>query len=146
MVPSAFVFLESLPLTRNKKLDRAALPLPEGAAFAHAVYVAPRTDTEHLLVMLWQENLALEQVGIEDNYFSIGGDSIRSIALVARARAKNIHFSIKDLFSNPTIKALAAEVEAGGFETEELEQLDSFSLLSDDEKEFLFDRLNDGGE
>ncbi len=75
MVPSAFVRMESLPLTGNGKLDRRALPVPEGDAFAHAGYEAPLGEIEVALARIWSELLGVEQVGRHDNFFALGGHS-----------------------------------------------------------------------
>uniref|UniRef100_UPI002626B754 AMP-binding enzyme n=1 Tax=uncultured Shewanella sp. TaxID=173975 RepID=UPI002626B754 len=74
MVPAVIMFIEQVPLTINGKLDRAALPTPEFTATAG--YVAPRNEKERQLCAIWQTVLGLEQVGIEDHFFQIGGDSI----------------------------------------------------------------------
>ena len=106
MVPSFFVSLEAMPFTPNGKLDRKALPAPEGAEIHHE-YIAPRTPTEQTLVDIWQNILHLNQIGIHDNFFELGGDSIVSIQVISRARQKGIHLKTKDLFQKPTIAGLA---------------------------------------
>jgi amino acid adenylation domain-containing protein len=84
MVPSAFVTLDALPLSRNGKVDRRALPVPNTTATAVG-YEAPRTDTEQALATIWAEVLGVDRVGIHDNFFELGGDSILSIQVVSRA-------------------------------------------------------------
>ena len=107
-MPSAFVVLEAWPLNGNGKIDRARLPAPGGAAYAREQFVAPAGALELRLAALWQANLgSAEPIGAHDNYFAIGGDSIRSIGLVSAARAEGLRFAIKDLFAHPTIAELA---------------------------------------
>ncbi|MBD3009883.1 non-ribosomal peptide synthetase [Streptomyces sp. 5-10] len=110
MVPSAFVTLPALPVTVNGKLDEAALPAPD---FARATTLrAPRTAPERLLCALFAEVLGLPEVGVDDNFFHLGGDSIVSIQLVARARTAGLAFSPKDVFRHQTVAALAAAAGA----------------------------------
>ncbi len=110
MVPAAFVVLEAIPLTPNGKVDRQALPAPSDARpQLEQAYVAPRTPAEEALARIWATVLQIEQVGVHDNFFSLGGDSIRSLSVAARARAQGLSFSLQDLFRWPTIAALVAE-------------------------------------
>src|SRR6185369_15208893 len=108
-VPQAFVTLEQWPLTVNGKLDKRALPAPDGNRLQRArEYVAPRTEAEKVLVQIWAEVLRVETVGIHDNFFELGGDSILSIQIVARARRAELYLTPRDLFQQQTIAALAA--------------------------------------
>ncbi|UWF47514.1 non-ribosomal peptide synthase/polyketide synthase [Pseudomonas sp. N3-W] len=109
MVPVQWLFLDHLPLTPNGKLDRKALPTPDANA-AQRDYVAPRTALEQQLVQVWQDILKIERVGISDNFFTLGGDSIISIQVVSRARQAGIRFTPKDLFQQQTIEGLATVV------------------------------------
>jgi amino acid adenylation domain-containing protein len=109
MVPSALVVLPSLPLSPNGKLDRAALPVPE--VRVNATPAAPSSDTERAIAAVWQELLALPQVGVDDSFFVLGGDSL----LLARVhgRLSTLYpgrFTLTDLFKYPTVRALAAQV------------------------------------
>src|SRR5262249_19106163 len=79
MVPSAFVLLDILPLTPNGKVDRRALPAPDLVSQRRDQYVAPRNDRERALCRIWADVLALERVGVTDDFFAVGGDSILSI-------------------------------------------------------------------
>ncbi|MGH3764518.1 MAG: amino acid adenylation domain-containing protein, partial [Pseudonocardiaceae bacterium] len=108
MVPAAFVTLDKLPLNRNGKLDRRALPTPNWGLVAGGDYVPPRTDVERVLAEIWAQVLGLDRVGVEDNFFSLGGDSILSIQVVSRARQAGVMLLPKDLFTYPTVGALAA--------------------------------------
>ncbi|HYR10943.1 MAG TPA: amino acid adenylation domain-containing protein, partial [Longimicrobium sp.] len=106
MVPADVVLLERLPLTPNGKLDRAALPAPEPAP-AQVPYVAPRTPVEEALAEIWAQVLGRERVGVEENFFALGGDSILSIQVATRARRAGIRVSPRQMFDHPTIAALA---------------------------------------
>jgi amino acid adenylation domain-containing protein/non-ribosomal peptide synthase protein (TIGR01720 family) len=109
MVPAQWQFLEQLPLTPNGKLDRKALPAPD-VSQSQREYVAPSTPLEQQLAEVWQDILKIERVGVTDNYFALGGDSIISIQLVSRARQQGIGFTPKDLFQQQTVQKLAAVV------------------------------------
>ena len=110
MVPSAFVALASLPLTANGKLDHAALPAAEPTA--ETAYQPPRTPEEALLCELVGDLLGMARVGAGDNFFHLGGDSISSIQLVGRARARGLVLSPRDIFASPTMRELAAAARA----------------------------------
>ncbi|WP_226341228.1 non-ribosomal peptide synthetase [Gemmobacter serpentinus] len=112
MVPAAFVALEALPLTANGKVDRAALPAPQ--AEAPPDYTAPRTPREAALAVIWAEVLGRDRIGIHDNFFASGGDSMRAVTLAARARDQGLRLSLGSLFRHQTIAALAL---AEDFET-----------------------------
>ncbi|MBW4483046.1 MAG: amino acid adenylation domain-containing protein [Tildeniella torsiva UHER 1998/13D] len=107
MVPSAFVTLETLPLTPNGKLDRQALPVPETLA-AHAAHRLPTTPAEKTLTQIWAQVLGLERVSVDDNFFSLGGDSILSIQVIAKANQAGLSLTPKQLFDHQTVAALAA--------------------------------------
>ena len=109
MMPSAFVMLKVLPITPNGKVDRRALPAPDQARpELEKSFVAPRTSTEEVLAVIWVEVLGLKQVGIHDNFFELGGHSLQAIQLVSKISvAINLDFSVKLLFSHPTIAELA---------------------------------------
>ncbi|WP_082083421.1 non-ribosomal peptide synthetase [Pseudoalteromonas piscicida] len=110
MVPSHFTLIEQIPLTGNGKLDRKALPAPE--LQADNLYVAPRNALETQLCEIWQQVLGLEQVGIEDNFFSIGGDSISAIRLMnACNKALDLNIPISALFEHTHIAAIVDNLE-----------------------------------
>ncbi|MGW9367333.1 condensation domain-containing protein, partial [Streptomyces albidoflavus] len=113
MVPAAFVTLDALPLNAAGKLDRAALPAPHFTAGTTA-YTAPRTETEQLLAGIWAEILGVERVGVDDNFFDLGGDSIISLQVVSRARRAGLALTSRDVFLNPTVAALAPAVQPAG--------------------------------
>ena len=108
MIPSFFIFMDKIPLTQNGKIDRNALPTPDASVRnLQNEYVAPRSPLESELAQIWSEVLKIEKVSTHDNFFSIGGDSIISIQIVSKARAKGIYFNVRDIFNHPTIIALA---------------------------------------
>lgn len=107
MLPSAFMVLDVLPLTSNGKVDYKALPQVDISAQIKDDYVAPRNATEKTLCQIWQELLRVENVGIDDNFFALGGDSILSIQAAARANRANIVIKNKQFFDYPTIRELA---------------------------------------
>ncbi|MGW2715712.1 condensation domain-containing protein, partial [Streptomyces sp. NPDC001356] len=111
MLPAAFVTVPELPLTANGKVDRRRLPAPDWSAGGERSHRAPRTEPERVLAGIWADLLGLEQVGVDDNFFMLGGDSILSIQVVSRARAAGLTLSPRDLFRHPTVAELAA---AGG--------------------------------
>ncbi|MFE3141389.1 amino acid adenylation domain-containing protein [Streptomyces scopuliridis] len=113
MVPSAFVVLDRIPLNANGKVDRAALPAPDPAGDGGAGYVAPRPGVEEVLAGIWAEVLGAGRVGAYDNFFDLGGDSILSIQLVAKARRAGVEISSRDVFARQTVAALAAVATAG---------------------------------
>ena len=123
MVPGAFVPLAALPVTANGKIDRAALPPPPPAAGRDAVHAAPQTELERTIARTWQEALRIEQVGVDDNFFDLGGHSLLMMkvhGLLSAAIGREI--PIVDLFTYPSVRSLArrlAEPEAApGFEDE----------------------------
>jgi len=107
MVPAAIVLLNALPLTPNGKLDRKALPTPDLTA-STSVRRAAHSTEEELLCSLFAEILGVSGVGIEDNFFALGGDSINSIQLVAKARKAGLIISPRDVFEHQSVEALAA--------------------------------------
>ena len=114
MVPGVFVILDALPLTPGGKVDRRALPPPEGArAGWRAPYASPRTPVEAMLCELWAQVLGVERVGIRDNFYDLGGHSLKATQLVSRIqRLFEVDLRIKDLLETLTVAGLAERVEA----------------------------------
>ncbi len=111
MIPAIIMVLDAMPLTSNGKLDRKALPSPDGTRpELKSTYVAPRNEHERLLAEIWAEVLGIEQIGIQDNFFELGGDSLMSIRVVARASKAGLTITTKQLFQHQTIAELAAVV------------------------------------
>lgn len=109
MTPVAFIPLNSLPLTPNGKIDRKSLPVPEDVR-PFAGYVAPRNTVEQQLAGIWQDVLEIEQVGIHDNFFDLGGASIQSLQVVAHANMAGIRLSAESIFEYQTIAELAEHI------------------------------------
>ncbi len=108
MVPAVFVRLDALPLNPSGKVDRRALPAPEGLVEAGEAYEGPRTRAEEVLARIWAEVLRVEAVGIRDNFFALGGDSILSLQVLARASDAGLRLSPKQIFQHQTVAELAA--------------------------------------
>ncbi|RZU76659.1 amino acid adenylation domain-containing protein [Micromonospora kangleipakensis] len=109
LVPAAFVRLDDLPLTANGKLDRDRLPAPEQVRQA---YVAPRTDAEALVAEVFAEILQVEKVGARDDFFALGGNSLRGMRAMARIRSEvDLDVPMRSLFSHPVVADLAAQIE-----------------------------------
>ena len=110
MVPSDFVLLDCFPLTPNGKINREALPDPQlNRAKASHTYLPPTNEDQRIMADIWSEVLKVEKVGIRDNYFALGGDSIRSITILSLARERGVSFSLNDLLQRQTIESLLAE-------------------------------------
>src|SRR5262249_12326795 len=104
---------EALPLSANGKLDRRALPaVGEEQQAASQSYVAPRTPVEAALAQIWQEVLGLKQaVGIHDNFFALGGDSILRLQVLFRAKQQGLHFTVKQILQHQTLAQLSTVVQ-----------------------------------
>ncbi|GAA2526042.1 amino acid adenylation domain-containing protein [Winogradskya humida] len=111
LVPAAYVVMRELPMTANQKLDRNALPAPDSYADDDRPYAEPRTETERLLAKLWTEALKLDRVGINDDFFDLGGHSLAVVRLAARACDQGIAIGVADILENPTVASLAAAVD-----------------------------------
>lgn len=114
MIPSVFVGLGALPLTPNGKLDRKALPEPDvGARFGH-VFVAPRNRTEEMLARIWAEVLRIDEIGVHDNFFDLGGHSLLSTQIASRIRnAFGFDVPLKAVFEAQTVAEMAEVVDVG---------------------------------
>jgi amino acid adenylation domain-containing protein len=135
MLPAAFVALERLPLTPNGKLDRRALPTPEaGRLAADDAYTAPRGPMEEALAAVWASVLNVDRVGVHDNFYALGGDSIRILRVVSAARERGIPLSIRDVARNPTVAALAALPHTGSDGGDEAVHTEPFSVISAEDR------------
>ncbi len=118
MVPAAFVVLDALPLTSNGKVDRKALPAPEGDAYARGSYEAPLGEVEAALAEIWAEVLGLDRVGRWDHFFELGGHSLLAIKLIERMRRVGLYMEVRALFTTPVLAELALEVGRASSEVE----------------------------
>jgi amino acid adenylation domain-containing protein len=108
MVPASFVMMDKLPLSANGKVDRKALPKPEMGTASSKEYLAPRTDIERTIAEVWKEVLKQDQVGVHDDFFELGGDSLLATQVMSRInRLFNIHIPLRRLFEVRRIEALA---------------------------------------
>jgi amino acid adenylation domain-containing protein len=124
MVPQHFVKLDSMPLTPNGKVDRKALPKPELGVAPGKEYVAPRTETERTIAMVWKEVLGQERVGVHDDFFELGGHSLLATQVISRIEgALNIELSLRSLFESPTVAGLAETIARS-----QIEQADGKTL------------------
>jgi amino acid adenylation domain-containing protein len=140
MVPSAIVTLDALPLTRNGKVDTAALPSPDAIATEHTI-VAPRNAIEQGLADIWCQVFRVEQVGVEDNFFDLGGHSLLATQVISRIRSTfHVQLPLRSLFDTPTVAGLAEQIAALPQNSEEEEVarlLQELEGLSDEEAERL---------
>ncbi len=107
MVPAHLVFVPQMPLTPNGKLDRKALPAPDVSQMQQA-YVAPVSPLELQLAGIWQDVLKVERVGLEDNFFDLGGHSLQVVVMLSRVRAVlGVDVAVKDFYAQGSLGALA---------------------------------------
>ena len=112
MIPSYFIQLEKMPLTLNGKIDRKALPEPEGKINTGVEYEAPRNELEEKLVKIWSEVLKVDGIGINDNFFELGGHSLKATSLVSKIHKEvKVGVPIREVFKNPTIKGMSEYIE-----------------------------------
>ena len=138
LIPAVFIWLPALPLLPNGKLDRRALPLPGPARpELEEQYVGPRTPIEEILVGIWSQVLGVEQVGVHDNFFALGGDSIRSIQVLALFKQRGLSCSLTQLFQQQTIARLADVVTAEEMGLQVSVPGHPFSFIVDEDRQHL---------
>ena len=107
MLPHIFTHLDEMPLTSSGKISRKTLPEIDLENISNDTeYVAPITETEKLLCSIVSETLGIEKIGVEDDFFEFGGDSLKAIEYVSKAHAQGVYFALQDVFDNPTVKLL----------------------------------------
>jgi nonribosomal peptide synthetase DhbF len=113
MIPSRWVFLDSFPLTPNRKVDRRALPAPENNINSSAAYVPPTTESEIRVAAIWEQLLKHPRVGVNDNFFDLGGHSLIVVQLQNLLRKQFcVEVSLVELFQRPTVAAIASLLDA----------------------------------
>ncbi|MCK4260292.1 MAG: amino acid adenylation domain-containing protein, partial [Halanaerobiales bacterium] len=147
MIPSYFVQLDELPLTPNGKLDRKALPEPQGSIKVETSYLAPRNSNEVELVKIWSELLEVEKIGINDNFFDLGGHSLKATQLTARVfKEMNVELPLREIFAKPTVEELAEYIRAASKSIyaaiEPVEDKNYYQLSSAQKRMFFINQLN----
>ncbi|HEV8316459.1 MAG TPA: amino acid adenylation domain-containing protein, partial [Vicinamibacterales bacterium] len=146
MQPHAVVWLDALPLTRNGKVDRRALPRPEGhrgGGVRQATLTRAATPVEEVLSAIWADVLGLDEIGIEENFFALGGDSIRAIQVRARAAQRGLTLTHEQLFEHQTIASLARVVELDRAPATVIEPLPPFALTPEEDRSRLPEGVED---
>ncbi|MCK4257942.1 MAG: amino acid adenylation domain-containing protein, partial [Halanaerobiales bacterium] len=111
MIPSYFIQIEKLPYTSNGKIDRKALPELDGNITIGVSYEVPQNKSEEKLVQIWENVLAVDNLGIDHNFFEVGGHSLKATVLIAKIHKElNVQVSLSDIFKNPTIRELASYI------------------------------------
>lgn len=131
MIPASFIALPEMPRTPNGKIDFNALPAPDSTRpDLEEALVVPVSHIEQILADIWAEVLYMDEVGIHDNFFSLGGDSILSIQIVSKALEAGIRLTTTQIFEHPTIAGLSAVVDTSGMITAEQESVTGSVLLT----------------
>jgi len=148
MIPSHFVRLDKIPLTPNGKIDRNALPGLETCIDTGSSYETPRNETEKMLTEVWEEVLTVSKPGINDNFFQLGGHSLKAMAVVSNIHKQlNVKLAITEVFKRPTIKKFSAYInneEKNIYSSiEPVEQKDFYPLSSAQQRLFVLNRLEE---
>ena len=132
MLPSVFAFLDSFPLLSNGKLNLRALPEPDSEQHSREAFVEPRSDLERQLAEIWRKVLSVEQVGIHDNFFDLGGHSLMAILVINGIRIEMEEpVDVVDLFTNPTVSEMAEFLMQRGQETDSVvDESDSTATMA----------------
>ncbi|MCX8130383.1 MAG: amino acid adenylation domain-containing protein [Clostridia bacterium] len=140
MVPAYFIRMEKMPLSQNGKVDRKALPKPTVSIGAGAVYESPANKTEEEIAAIWSDVLKVENIGINDNFFNLGGDSIKAISLISRINKKlAANMQMKDIYINQTIRELAVNIGKSTLTTVQSDLECGLGIIEDIKKNILSD-------
>ncbi|MBR5773794.1 MAG: amino acid adenylation domain-containing protein, partial [Clostridia bacterium] len=147
MIPSYMGQIDELPITSNGKLDRRALPEIEAVA---REYVAPRNKNEKIICDIFADILGIERVGVKDNFFEIGGHSLRATKVVNRIEAETgVRLSLKNIFTSPTAEALAAQISQASDESYEpipcAKKRVSYPMSSTQKRMYIINEIDGGG-
>ncbi|TPG89131.1 amino acid adenylation domain-containing protein [Brevibacillus laterosporus] len=112
MIPTFFIQMDSLPLNANGKVNQAILPYPDWGKLHVEMYVKPKNEIEQEVAEIWQDTLGVQDIGVRDNFFALGGQSLKAIVMLAKIKEKfGVRISLKQLFANPTIENVAIEIQ-----------------------------------
>ncbi|MGG1721343.1 condensation domain-containing protein, partial [Bacillus wiedmannii] len=151
MIPAFFVQLDKLPLTTNGKVDRKALPSPDGSSVAGVVeYEAPRNTVEEKLVSIWQDILDIENIGIQHNFFEIGGHSLKATTMVSRIHKDlKVELPLRQIFKTPTIKGIGEYIdstkESVYASIKKVEEQDYYPLSSAQRRLYILNKIEGSG-
>ncbi|HYP29145.1 MAG TPA: amino acid adenylation domain-containing protein, partial [Blastocatellia bacterium] len=144
MVPGAFVQLAALPVSPAGKIDRRNLPAPGSARpLPENSFAPPETPTQEILAEIWSQVLGVEKVGIDDNFFTLGGDSIRSVQVLSKAWDAGLAVSLQKLFELKTVRKVAEGLEAAGQPTRPAEVGTPFEMIEESDRQKLGDMVED---
>ena len=149
MIPAYVTQLNTLPLTTNGKIDRKALPEPEADHNIDIVYVSPQSKTEVKLIKIWQETLGIDKIGINDNFFNLGGHSLKASSLILKIHKEfNVELSLREVFNTPTVKELAKlikEIEQNSYSSIKIvEKMEYYPVSAAQKRMYIINQLNDG--
>ncbi|MCX7923160.1 MAG: amino acid adenylation domain-containing protein [Clostridia bacterium] len=132
MIPSYFIQLDKIPMTSNGKVDRKALPIPDGSINTGTEYKAPGNELEEKFAKIWAEVLGVEKLGVNENFFDLGGDSIKAISLISRMnKALNSNIQMKHIYTSPTIEQIAALMDTAAQPEVEYDLKQGLKLIED---------------
>ncbi|XOS94074.1 phosphopantetheine-binding protein [Brevibacillus laterosporus] len=136
MVPAQFGYIPAMPITPTGKIDRKQLASIElKPVTRNQIYTAPRTEIEQEIARVWQTGLGVDRVGLSDNFFEIGGHSLKIIELLVELKPKYPMIKINDFFTHPTVQSLAYRIEELYREKQETEQASAGRIGGNDQTE-----------
>ncbi|WP_241427966.1 condensation domain-containing protein, partial [Clostridium saccharobutylicum] len=148
MIPSYFIQIPNMPITSNGKIDRKALPMPDGSLNTGKVYEEPTNEIEEKLVHIWRKVLGINKLGINDNFFDLGGDSLNAVRIIAAINKElNVEISLRDMFDFSEIKTLSKQIQQKN-KTEfklidAIEEKDYYELSSAQKRLFVIKQFQD---